>query len=271
MLTKLLIWLCDKSPTLRRVLWRWWYSKLARQIMSPEWTFMNYGYCPNEGSGAKPTLRESDEEDRLCIQLYERVTQPGDLRGKEVLEVGSGRGGGSSYLARYRDAAGVTGVDFSPQAVAFSTRRHRDVPNVRFAVGDAENIPFPDASFDAVVNVESSHWYGNIARFFSEAHRVLRPGGLFLFADLRAAADVPALESALAAPPWTQLEREDITANVLKALEMDDARKRDLIERLVPVSERTRFSEFAAISGSKVRRAMRDGGLVYLRFVFRKG
>ena len=269
-MTKLLLWICDKSPALRRLLWRWWYSKLARQVTSDEWTFMNYGYCPNDGAAPKLSLKESDEADRLCIQLYEHVTRPVDLRGKDVLEVGSGRGGGSAYLARYRDPASMTGVDFSPKAVAFSARRHREIPNLRFIAGDAEKLPFPDAQFDAVVNVESSHCYGNIARFFSEAHRVLRPGGWFLFADLRVAGELRDLEAAIRAQPWKQLEEENISGNVLKALEVDDARKRALIDRLVPPAERERFSEFAAVAGSKVHGSLRDGALIYVRFAMRK-
>jgi ubiquinone/menaquinone biosynthesis C-methylase UbiE len=43
--------------------------------------------------------------------------------------------------------------------------------------GDAENLPFPQVSFDAVINVESAHCYGSIERFLAEVHRVLRPGG----------------------------------------------------------------------------------------------
>jgi ubiquinone/menaquinone biosynthesis C-methylase UbiE len=46
-------------------------------------------------------------------------------------------------------------------------------------------MPFPDASFDAVINVESSHCYPSMGRFLSEVHRVLRPRGSLLFADLR--------------------------------------------------------------------------------------
>ena len=270
MLTKLLVFLCGVSPRLRRVLWRWWYSKLARKIRNDEWTFMNYGYASADTGITALRLNEADEPDRLCIQLYERVSRPCALAGAQVLEVGSGRGGGASYVARYRAPASVTGVDFSPQAVAFATERHRAVPNLRFKVGDAENLPFPADSFDAVVNVESSHCYGDVARFFAEVFRVLRPGGWFLFADLREAKEVAQLEAALRALSWCNVEREEITAQVLRALEIDDARKRALIEKLVAPGMRPVFGEFAGLAGGKIHKSFRSRELAYLRFACRK-
>lgn len=65
--------------------------------------------------------------------------------------------------------------------------------------GDAEKLPLADASFDAVLNVESSHCYGNVETFFREAARVLRPDGRFLFADFRLQKEMPALEAKLSA------------------------------------------------------------------------
>jgi len=243
---------------------------LARQISNDDWTFMNYGYAPADPAAMHLPLETADEADRLCIQLYEHVAKPAALTGKDVLEVGSGRGGGMSYVARYRGPAMATGVDFSPEAVAFATDRHRTVPNLRFKVGDAENLPFAAASFDAVINVESSHCYGNVARFFAEVFRVLRPGGWFLFTDLREAQDVAKLEAALRQVPWSQVEREEITTEVLRALEVDDARKRALIEHLVPPRMKPVFGEFAGLAGGKIHQSFQSRKLIYLRFACRK-
>src|SRR5262249_52827527 len=56
-------------------------------------------------------------------------------------------------------------------------------PGVSFAHGDAQALPFPDGTFDLVTNIESSHSYPQVARFFAEALRVLRPGGTFCYTD----------------------------------------------------------------------------------------
>ncbi len=269
MLTRLAVFLLESSPLLRRLLWRWWYGRLASRHTAGDWTFMNYGLAPPDG--AKVTLDSSDEPDRFCIQLYHRVASAVDLAGKEVLEVGSGRGGGASFIARHHRPARITGTDFSPQAIALCKRRHAAVPNLSFVTGDAENLPFPDASFDAVLNVESSHCYGHVEKFFAEAVRVLRPGGHFLYTDFRAAADMTALEALLGSmPAWEKAAREDITAAVADAMQADDERKRTLIDQHIPSRFRHLFGEFAGLVGGQVYTGFRSGALRYMRFAFRR-
>jgi ubiquinone/menaquinone biosynthesis C-methylase UbiE len=267
MLIRLAVFLLEHSSLLRRLLWRFWYGRLAKQFTKADWTFMNYGYVPPDGTG--PTLAPGDEPDRVCIQLYHRVVSPIDLAGRRVLEVGSGRGGGASYLARCCRPTHVTGADFSPQAVALCRQRHHAVANLDFLVGDAEHLPFPDASFDAVVNVESSHCYGDVAKFFAEAARVLRPGGYFLYTDFRAVSEMAALDALLAAQPvWEQVAHEDITAGVTAALEADDVRKRQLIAASIPPRFQPLFGEFAGLVGGQMHESFRTRKILYRRFAF---
>jgi SAM-dependent methyltransferase len=270
MLTRVLVWVCSVSPRLRRALWRWWYNKLARQIAAGEWTFMNYGFQPPPEDGALQ-LRPVDEADQLCIQLYERVTGGIDLAGRKVLEIGCGRGGGASYLARYRKPESVLGIDYSREAAVFCQSRHADVPNLNFQTGDAENLSLPDGAFDAVINVESSHCYGNIEKFFHEVARVLRPGGSFLFADLREPMEMEQLRERLRGSAGLEIiDEENITAGVVRALEADDRRKRTMIERLVPESIRPLFEEFAGLASGTIHSRLKQGTLIYCRFLVRK-
>jgi len=168
---------------IRRFLWRACYEALARRVSTPDWAFMNYGYAPATAVDVPP-LRSSDERDRLCIQLYLHAIDHSDLQDKDVLEVGSGRGGGAFFICRYLQPRSITGLDFSPEAVNLCNR-HRLAPGLGFVCGDAQSMPFPASSFDAVVNIESSHCYESMDTFLSEVCRVLRPGGRFFFADLR--------------------------------------------------------------------------------------
>jgi hypothetical protein len=89
---------------------------LAARITRPEWAFMNYGYALLEPNGAPLVLEPADEPDRLCIQLYHHTVGETSLEGKDVLEVGCGRGGGASYIARYLRPRSMTGLDFSSTA-----------------------------------------------------------------------------------------------------------------------------------------------------------
>ncbi len=233
---------------------------------------MNYGFIPPDSARQNDLqLKPEDEPDRLCIQLYERVASPAPLAGANVLEVGSGRGGGSSYFARYHHSANVTGIDYSPDAIAFSRQRHQAVPNLQFANGDAEKLPFADASFDVVVNVESSHCYGNVEKFFGEVARVLRPGGYFVFADLRQTTEMEELKAMLAAESrWQKIEEEDITARVAAALEADDARKRKMISQHISPRLQPVFEQFAGVEGGQIFQALKKRDLLYFRFAFQR-
>jgi ubiquinone/menaquinone biosynthesis C-methylase UbiE len=100
----------------------------------------------------------------------------------DVLEIGSGRGGGAAYLAHRLAPRRLAGLDVSAAATALARRRHGSVPPLEYRQGDAEALPFGVETFDLVLNVESAHCYASIPRFLAEVHRVLRPGGELLFA-----------------------------------------------------------------------------------------
>ena len=223
---------------------------------------MNYGYAPREPTPVLQ-LEVADEPDRLCIQLYQHAVGAIVLRGTDVLEVGSGRGGGASYLSRYLRPRSVTGLDLSQKAVDLCNR-HRKAPGLAFIRGDAQSMPFADSSFDAVVNIESSHCYPSMGKFLSEVHRVLRRGGSFLFADLRSSDGQDALHEQFEASPLNVEREEDITANVLTALRVDNDRKRQLIQDLIPWPFRRPFRAFAGIEGTMNYVGFENGTLRYV-------
>ncbi len=61
---------------------------------------MNYGYLGSDDETFSLELEPDDEKNRLSIQLYHFVVHEIDLKGQQVLEVGSGRGGGASFIAK---------------------------------------------------------------------------------------------------------------------------------------------------------------------------
>ena len=70
------------------------------------------------------------------------------------------------------------------QAQSAGTHLGRDAGcPVAFVQGDSEALPFPNGSFDVVINVESSHTYPHFDRFAAEVWRVLRTNGTFLITD----------------------------------------------------------------------------------------
>lgn len=256
--------ICHTVPVLRRPFWRYVYQGLAKRYVLPEWTFMNYGYLP-EGTD-RISLDTADEADRNLITLYHEVASQVSLEGKDILEVGSGRGGGASYVARYLKPGSVIGVDISEQAVAFCRDRHKDVDGLSFQQGDAEALPFEERTFDVVLNVESSHCYGSIDQFFREAYRVLKTDGSFLYADFRPTEQVDAIRDAILKAGFSIRTEKDITSNVLSALAQDSETKEQWISDLANASLQTTLRTFAATSGTKLFSEFQSGALSYFQF-----
>ena len=255
-----------RVPLVKRLLWRAGYDFLSRRYRDQRWTFMNYGYRPPYGT-APLALATGDEPDRSCIQLYRLVAGAVELTGREVLEVGSGRGGGASFVARHFRPHRIVGVDVSPHAVAFCRERHV-APGLSFEAGDAEHLRFAVASFDVILNVESSHCYGDLGAFLSEVRRVLRPNGHFLYADFRERTALADWRAEILAAGFRLVVERDITPGIVAALDADDAAKRGLIETLVDRPLVRTFRQFAALPGSIRYDELRSGAVVYRAFVF---
>ena len=106
--------------------------------------------------------------------------------------------------------------------------------------------------------------------FLREVNRVLRPGGHFLFADLRTTEARDLLHLQMEETGMVILENQDVTANVLEALRQDSERKLALIERSVNKRLVGTFRQFAAIEGSEVFDSFKTGTAIYLRYVLQK-
>jgi ubiquinone/menaquinone biosynthesis C-methylase UbiE len=242
------------------------YRIQTRMFNTGDVVFLNIGY--EEDPPMAVPLAESDEPNRFYIQLYHRTATQADLSGKRVLEVGCGHGGGASYLTRTLRPAAYTGLDLNRAAIAFCRKRHK-LPNVDFVHGDAEKMPFPDQSFDAVVNVESSAAYPHFSRFLAEVVRVLRPGGHFLYTDLRPVSSIAEWEAALAGAPMRMLSHDDIIAQVVRGLEKNSQRMVELIGRM-PIGLRSIGREYAGMKGTGFYRAMQSGKYPYRVYCFMK-
>jgi ubiquinone/menaquinone biosynthesis C-methylase UbiE len=144
------------------------------------------------------------------------------------------------------------------------------VPGLNFVQGNAENLPFADESFDAVLNIESANNYPQFRRFLAEVARVLRPGGHFLCADLRLRERVADWEAGLAEAPMTQRSRRVINKEVLRGAEMNAQQMLDLIDRVVPSVLHRVAREAAGIPGSRVYRRFESGEESYRMYSFSK-
>jgi SAM-dependent methyltransferase len=102
--------------------------------------------------------------------------------GAQVLDVACGTGNVSLPLARR--GARVTGVDIAPNLLEQARARARaEGLDIRFEEGDAEQLPYPDGTFDAVVTMFGAMFAPQPEQVVTECARVLKPGGLLAMAN----------------------------------------------------------------------------------------
>ena len=175
------------EPDNVKSMYRRFYNAVTAQLDSNVFGefsyFLNYGYVPDLSPQYAVVTLPDHYLNRNSVKLVLEVIADCPIEGRRVLDVGCGRGGAVHVLTHFFAPASVTGLDLSPAAIAFCRRAHRD-PRVQFELGDAEQLPFANDSFDVVINIESSHTYPNIQSFYNEVLRVLVPGGHFLYTDV---------------------------------------------------------------------------------------
>lgn len=103
----------------------------------------------------------------------------------DVLDVGAGGGQAVVFVADRHPRARVTALDLSPVLVERAGKRLAKLgPRARAVVGSAIDLPFGDASFDAVWSMASLKHWPDQAQGLREIVRVLRPGGRFCVVEV---------------------------------------------------------------------------------------
>jgi ubiquinone/menaquinone biosynthesis C-methylase UbiE len=155
---------------------------------------------------------------RRALALIARAWRTRDHRGLTMLDLACGTGAFLSDLAVAFPRARLIGVDLSPAYLAESLAA---APSAVFAQAKAEQLPFADASLDAVSAVYLFHELPPKVRaaVAAEIARVLKPGGLFAFADSIQPADEPRLARLIEAfpayfhePYYESYAKADLTA-----------------------------------------------------------
>lgn len=113
-------------------------------------------------------------------RLVELLAPTPELR---VLDVATGAGHTALTLAPFVDSVVATDLTEEMLAVAAGLAAERGLDNVSFQTADAEDLPFPDASFDLVTCRIAPHHFPDVPRFLAESARVLRPAGRLAVVD----------------------------------------------------------------------------------------
>lgn len=256
---------CEFPRFMRRPMWRLWHNFMIKFDDDISANFINYGYQSLNGH-LPLELDPGDEPNRYGIQLYNYVVSKISIAGKDAVEIGSGRGGGASFIKRYHKPSKYVAVDISEKIIKFCNS-HYNIDNLSFVQGRAEDIPLDDNSFDVAINIESSRCYTSKTAFFNEVRRILRPGGKLMLADMIEPHEIEGYKKDLEACGLTIEDETDITKNIVKALDHDTERRKTLIDQKVPGFLRTNFYQFAGTKGSERYEAFNNGKFRYMSFV----
>lgn len=243
MLNKLLF---HHFPGFKSVLTRASYEYLSTRVKDKGAVFMNFGYAADNEDQAALPLSSEDEPYRYPLQLYYHIAKSINWENVDALEVSSGRGGGAHFIMRHFRPRSYKGVDFSTRAIEFC-RNHYNLHGLSFEHGNAEALQYNDNSFAVVVNVEASLYYPNITKFFEHVQRVLKPNGYFLYTDLRYKEKIEIWRMQLRNMGLKLIKEEEITKNVLKAMELDRERRIEMVRRYAPRSLHKMFYHMAGL------------------------
>ena len=126
-----------------------------------------------------------------AVESFAGVANPWELGrlslGERVLDLGSGAGTDSLIAAQMVGEQGhVTGIDMTPEMLtkARAAAAEMGASNVEFVESEAERLPFPDASFDAVISNGVIDLIPDKDAVFAEIFRVLAPDGRIQIADV---------------------------------------------------------------------------------------
>jgi len=106
--------------------------------------------------------------------------------GTRCLEIGCGHGAGARVILKAFQPARLDGLDFDPAMIRLASRKQPDwtADRLLFLVGDAQQLPYADASMDAVFNFGIIHHLEDWEQGIREIARVLKDGGGYYFEEI---------------------------------------------------------------------------------------
>ena len=234
---------------------------------------LNCGLIPKSGyqvdAATAPKLLT-----RLGLELYHLVgSQISNQLSKTILEIGCGRGGGTHYFLNQFKPDRLIGIDFSRESIRICRQRYK-IPELRFVLANALQLPFEDDYFDAAISIELCHMVENKKRFFTEAKRVIKPGGHltyldFIYTNGESDHSIERVEEGISNSDLEIKKQEDLTDQVFEALKTAAPIREELINQKCPKPLQPFAHEFCMTTKSSAYTCFRDGRMRYLYYDLR--
>jgi ubiquinone/menaquinone biosynthesis C-methylase UbiE len=121
----------------------------------------------------------------MCKDDYPYIDEElGRIQYHDLLDCGCGTGPMISLLHEKDSSKHYVGLDLTPKMIEVA--KAKNLQGVDWVVGDCENLPFDNETFDVIICTNSFHHYPNPQMFFESVKRVLRPGGRLILQDYTA-------------------------------------------------------------------------------------
>lgn len=153
-------------------------SRYDRSITAPVHR-LYYGYSDyyNYGYWAEGATSQKEASEALVRKLLSFIPEH---KGR-ILDVACGLGASTRLMLEFYPKEQITGINLSEFQLDLA---RRNAPGVDFRYMDATELDFPDESFANIICVEASHHFRPREKFYSEALRVLEPGGRLVSCEL---------------------------------------------------------------------------------------
>ncbi len=138
-----------------------------------------------EAFGKAATTYDAAASLQQLVASRTRLGLPELPQDAQVLDMGCGTGKETRALRERYPAAKMTGLDLSAGMLDFA-RQHYELDNCQWAIGDIEELPFNEQQFDLVFSSLAIQWCECLSEVLAQVHRVLKPGGWFVFSTLAA-------------------------------------------------------------------------------------
>ena len=134
-----------------------------------------------------------DEDNTAPISKFPKICYPivieelKSIKFNSLLDLGCGTGALTKIIAQEFPEVKLSGLDLSDKMIQEAQKKQ--IPNSKFVIGDGENLPYENNSFDALICVLSIHHHPNSDKTLAEMQRVLKPNGTLIICEM----DPPAI------------------------------------------------------------------------------